>query len=161
MQRRTGRRLIFKNLYMTRFILQKSETQPLGWVLTDTENQIVCQFDEGKFNETQKFTPLREDFEYDNKALPRIVREMSEWLRQHHYEIIFSSPTAIAEDARRDIGQQLREARESRGLDIGELSFLTGLAKNTIKRIEEGRFRIDIDTLAQLCNALNVEIILE
>ena len=69
-----------------RFIIQKSQTQPNGWVCTDTENGIVCMFENGSFNDTQQFTIL-EDVECpDANALARAANEMGEWLRENHYE---------------------------------------------------------------------------
>ena len=43
---------------MNKYIIQPSNTQPNGWVLTDTEYGIVIVFEDGKFNETQKPTML-------------------------------------------------------------------------------------------------------
>lgn len=74
---------------MERFILQKSEKQKDGYVCTDTANGLVCQFTSHKFNDTQKFTFL-EDIEQPNAlAIARILREMSDWLRENHYDKIF------------------------------------------------------------------------
>lgn len=74
---------------MERFILQKSEKQKDGLVCTDTVNGLVCQFKCHKFNDTQQFTFL-EDVEQPNPlAIARILREMSDWLRDNHYDKIF------------------------------------------------------------------------
>lgn len=74
---------------MERFILQKSEKQKDGFVCTDTVNGLVCQFTVHKFNDTQQFTFL-EDVEQPNPlAIARILREMSDWLRDNHYDKIF------------------------------------------------------------------------
>lgn len=74
---------------MERFILQKSEKQKDGFVCTDTVNGLVCQFTAHKFNDTQQFTFL-EDVEQPNPlAIARILREMSDWLRDNHYDKIF------------------------------------------------------------------------
>jgi len=71
---------------MKRFILQKSETHPEGWVCTDTENGIVCVFDDKQFNETQQFTILEDIEKPDANKLAKAVNEMAEWLRENHYE---------------------------------------------------------------------------
>jgi len=71
---------------MNRFILQKSQTQLNGWVCTDTENGIVCVFENGKFNETQQFTILEDDENPDANILAKIVNEMAKWLRDNHYK---------------------------------------------------------------------------
>ena len=69
--------------------LQPSELQQNSWVCTDTENLIICTFENHKFNNTQKFTML-EDFDPDNyMAVARIMREFGDWLSENHYEKIF------------------------------------------------------------------------
>ena len=55
---------------MSKYIIQKSGTQPNGWVLTDTENLIVIRFEDGKFNETQNIVILDDS---KLQALPRGV----------------------------------------------------------------------------------------
>jgi len=73
---------------MERFILQQSQTRPTGWVCTDTENGIVCIFDEHKFNETQQFTILNDIENPDANKLARAVREMADWLVLNHSKIV-------------------------------------------------------------------------
>ena len=76
---------------MGRFLLQHS-VQPLHWVCTDTENNIVCRFEEHKFNETQKFTLLNGDsFRTKEEALAvaTYIRDMGDWLHDYHYDIVF------------------------------------------------------------------------
>lgn len=73
---------------MTRFILQHS-SKPNHWACTDTENKIVCVFEEHKFNDTQKFTVL-EDFDSSKfMKLATIARDMGDWLNSNHYDIAF------------------------------------------------------------------------
>jgi len=73
---------------MERFILQQSEKAD-HWVCTDTENCIVCVFQKGKFNDTQKFEML-EDFNPDNfSQLSKIMSDFGNWLRENHYDKIF------------------------------------------------------------------------
>lgn len=74
---------------MERFVLQKSEKQKDGYVCTDTENGLVCQFTSHKFNDTQKFTFLEDIEQPAPLAIARTLREMSDWLRDNHYDIIF------------------------------------------------------------------------
>lgn len=74
---------------MVRFILQKSEKKKEGFVCTDTVNGLVCQFISHRFNDTQKFTFLENIERPDPLAIARILREMSDWLRENHYDIIF------------------------------------------------------------------------
>ncbi len=68
---------------MKKFIIQKSCTQPDGWVLTDTENKVVITFEDGLFNESQKVT-LLEDCSATAEELAHIVGEMGNWVARHH-----------------------------------------------------------------------------
>jgi len=72
---------------MSRFIIQTSD-KPNHWVCTDTENGIVCVFENHKFNDTQKFTVL-EDIKPDAAIIAKAVREMADWLRENHYDKVF------------------------------------------------------------------------
>lgn len=65
-----------------RFILQ--ESKQAGYLTaTDTTNQIVCSFQLGKFNATQKFTSLN-DTHFDVGKLSTIMREFGDWLQANH-----------------------------------------------------------------------------
>lgn len=70
----------------SRFILQKSERENF-YTLTDTENQIVCSFEKGKFNYTQKFSFLN-DTQFNAGNLATIMREFGDWLQTNHSSII-------------------------------------------------------------------------
>lgn len=75
-----------------RFKLEPSQLKDGWWVCTDTENLLVCTFEEHRFNETQKFTNLEgEDEKFPSMdavmAHLRIMREMSDWLAINHYKI--------------------------------------------------------------------------
>lgn len=143
---------------MPKYLLQKSDKRPLGWTLTDTENQIVCRFTEGQFNETQQITLLEDADPRMVMEMPRIMREMAEWLAQNHYELVFTSPQLITQEARKDVGESIRRAREAKGLSQRQLGKLTGLAHNHIGRIERGKYNVTVDTLAVIANALGVKI---
>lgn len=74
---------------MDKYIMQKSNTRPNGWVITDTVHGIVVAFEEGKFNETQKTTVLEDVPNPSPTELARIMGELSEWARQHHPDKLF------------------------------------------------------------------------
>lgn len=70
---------------MPRYILQPSKKEN-HFICTDTENKIICVFENKKFNSTRKMTML-EDFNPDNfMKFARYMREMGDWLMQHHKE---------------------------------------------------------------------------
>ena len=72
---------------MGKFIIQKSSTQPKGWVLTDTENKVVITFQDGQFNESQKVT-LLEDSTATAEELARIVGAMGEWVTSSRKQVL-------------------------------------------------------------------------
>ena len=79
-----------------RFILEKSQELPDWWVLTDTENLIVCKFEEHKFNETQRVYVL-EDSEFTSdmncaNKLAHIMSEMGDYMFSHWYSIALPTP---------------------------------------------------------------------
>lgn len=141
-----------------KYLLQKSHDTEFGWVLTDTEHGVVCRFNEGDFNGSQQFTILEDVRKEDVGELPRIVREMGDWLAENHYEIVFSSPQRIVLGARKSVGEQLKAAREAKGYTLRYLARLTGIANNHISRIEAGRYNATIDTIAIIAAALGAEI---
>ena len=71
-----------------RFIVQQSES-PNHFVCTDTENKIVCVFENHKFNDTQKMTMLENFNPDDMMKLAKYMREMGDWLSKNHYDKIF------------------------------------------------------------------------
>ena len=78
------------NKELSRFSLQKSKYKPEHWVCTDTENGIVCIFENHKYINTRKFTFL--DNVKVNKQtsldLAKIVLEISHFLEKNHNEKI-------------------------------------------------------------------------
>lgn len=142
---------------MERYTLQKSSERPLWWTLTDTQVGIVCRFEEGRYNDTQEFTFI-EGVDIDVMQVAKATAEMAQWLRETHYELVFSSPTLIKESARRKVGEALRKARDAKGWTVRHVQQLTGIAANHVSRIEQGRYNVTLDTMAILADALGVEI---
>ena len=72
-----------------RFILSASELKPNHWVCTDTENLIICTFENKKFSDSQEFKML-EDFNPENyMQAAKYAREMGDWLRENHHDKVF------------------------------------------------------------------------
>ena len=55
------------------------------------------------------------------------------------------------------LGQWLHEIRQSKGLDIGDLSKLCGLATSMISRIENGVSTVTFSTVVRLCFGLGID----
>nr|DAE52820.1 MAG TPA: hypothetical protein [Caudoviricetes sp.] len=73
-----------------RFVLQPSKEMQDGWVATDTENGIVLRFENHRFNDTVRCTPLLADGREPTAIeLATAIRELADWLRESHYDKIF------------------------------------------------------------------------
>ncbi len=59
------------------------------------------------------------------------------------------------------VGQQVRKAREAKGLTGQQLADLCGLSQSHIARIEAGRYNVTTDILALIVKALGDKIIIE
>ena len=70
-----------------KYIIQRSET-PDWWTATATEHLVVIRFRAHYFNETQIVTLLDES-KLNPLHLPRIMREMGDWLAAHHADKVF------------------------------------------------------------------------
>lgn len=123
-----------------RFKLQKSESLPDWWVLTDIENMIVVRWQHGKFNDTQKVSPI-EDADLFAKfgnniaqELARIMAEIADYLQDFHYEKVFEL------NDRQRLGAKVMALRNERGYSIRTLAELCDVNKATIVNIEQGRF---------------------
>ena len=57
----------------------------------------------------------------------------------------------ICREFRRDLGDQLRKAREKKGYSLRSVEEYTGISKKIISRTELGRANTTIDTIALLC----------
>lgn len=66
-------------------------------------------------------------------------------------------PMLIKQTARRMIGEQVKNARQGAGLTLRQLAELTGIAHNHISRIEQGRYNVNLDTLAVIADALGLK----
>lgn len=136
--------------------LEKSSERKYYWVLTDTESGTVCTFKAGEFNETQEFVTVGATA--DPSVLASIAKEMTDWLVEHHYELIYQNGEECKRSMRKYIGAQLRQIREEKGYTLRDVAKLTGIAYNHIGRIERGEYNVTLDTLALLCDALDTDL---
>jgi len=138
---------------MERFILQRSETVEDRLVCTDTKHQIVCTFDFGEYNETQKFTFLDEEKVKGMNAsdIARIMREFGEFLAVNHY---FSSMPFDNDACRSVLARMIKTERAKKGWSIYRLSKESGVQISHISRIEQGLFSARYDTIEKLLHAM-------
>ena len=71
-----------------RFKIEPSKKKEGWWVVTDTDNLIVISFEEHRFHETQHIVPLA-DSTPEALTLATALREVADWLRAKHYDLIF------------------------------------------------------------------------
>lgn len=57
------------------------------------------------------------------------------------------------------IGKQLKEARIEKGLTLAEVGEKVGKTKVSIKRYEDASVRIDMKTLREICDVLDLQVI--
>lgn len=141
-----------------RFKLQKSESLPDWWVLTDIENMIVVRWEHGKFNDTQKVSPI-EDADLFAKfgnniaqELARIMAEIADYLRDFHYEKVFEL------NDRQRLGAKIMALRNERGYSIRTLAELCDVNKATIVNIEQGKFSPRFEIVEKICHVLGAKI---
>lgn len=65
-----------------RYIIEQNAAGD-GFVATDTKNLIVVQFTQGNFNGSQHITLLDESL-ITPAQLPRLLRELGDWLVANH-----------------------------------------------------------------------------
>lgn len=57
-----------------------------------------------------------------------------------------------------NLGKRLREYRKAKGLSIQELGNAIGKSKATVNRYETGEILMDILTVLEICNVLNIDL---
>ena len=72
---------------MERYTVKPSNERPDWWVATDTERLIVVQWENKRFNETQKITML-DACPASATAIARTMREIGDFLAINHPEKI-------------------------------------------------------------------------
>lgn len=83
---------------MDRFILQRSTSQSDGWVVTDTQYNIVIRFTDGQYNDTRQVTDLDGMPPGDYMVLASCLSEIGEYMVRYHSSKCFSQPYGIEYD---------------------------------------------------------------
>lgn len=85
---------------MNKYRLEKSKDLPGWWAFTDLENLVVIRFEDGKYNETQRVSCLKDDMaNLGALAIAKIMREMGDYIVRYHSDIAFSHPYGFVYDA--------------------------------------------------------------
>lgn len=59
---------------------------------------------------------------------------------------------------RKNIGMQIQSVREMLKVSRAELAQRTGITEETIRKVEEGRYNVQLDTLTAICDEMDYEI---
>lgn len=86
-----------------------------------------------------------------------IMGEITRQLMNNNFEPIFSFQRDPIQN-RVLIGDRIRELREQKNMDIMTLAFKANIQPNTLKRIEAGKFSVDLDILAQIAQGMGMKI---
>lgn len=134
-----------------RYKLTKHSTRPQWWVLADTENNIVLQFEQHRYNETQQVSLLDETNVSPNLAqeLAKIMREMGDWVVDNIYYLAMP-----VDDTRVWVSRKLQKIMQEENITIEELAERSGFKIRTIESILECRFALKVKDLIILTSAM-------
>jgi len=76
--------------FMERYTIQKSHSKD-GWICTDTQNKLICYFENGKFNDIKKLAFQHGVDRPDASTAERIYQGMYDWLKENHHDKVFST----------------------------------------------------------------------
>lgn len=77
----------------------------------------------------------------------------SYWIGYYHQKSRIRNLTI-----RKEVGEQIKAARKKAGLSLRDIEEKTGISRNHISRIEQGRYNVTIDTLSTVCEVLNIKL---
>lgn len=138
-----------------RFVLSPSQERD-GWlVAADRKTNMVFIFMEGAFPDSVEYKPLEDMSPLDSATA---VRELGDWLRLYHPDVLEDRCEATRYINRNRIGQLIADARRRQGLSIRELAERSGVSYQNITKIENGKYNVSIDILGKLCKALDLKI---
>ena len=86
-----------------------------------------------------------------------IMGEITRQLMSNNFEPVFSFQRDPAQN-RVLMGDRIRELREQKNIDIMTLAFKANIQPNTLKRIEAGKFSVDLDILAHIAHGMGMKI---
>lgn len=116
------------------------------------------EFGKGSFEDTYGI-----DFsipvENPEEAIAAAKPELIEYLEEE-CDWMLSGLHDHGREVRKGIGQQIRKAREERGLTVRECADLCRLSKNNYHRVEMGDYNYNADTLIRIASAMGLDITL-
>ena len=86
-----------------------------------------------------------------------IMGEINRQLIIHRFDSVFSYGRDPIQN-RIVMGERIRELREKKKMDLASLALRAGIQPNTLKRIEAGKFSVDLDVLSKIAQGLGMKI---
>lgn len=86
------------------------------------------------------------------------IRENKKAYPQFEWVNIFEQNYSMDKNHRIRIGQQLAALRKDKGLSCEEVAEIVGTYRQTITKIENGKWSVSLDLLEKYANALNAEV---
>ena len=86
-----------------------------------------------------------------------IMGEITRQLMSNNFEPVFSFQRDPVQN-RMLMGERIRELCEQKNIDVMTLAFKANIQPNTLKRIEAGKFSVDLDILAQIAQGMGMKI---
>ena len=151
----------------TRYKLQASDEA--GWyVVTDTENLFIVRFQEHRYNETAQIKQIQ-DFPLDAQKVATLLREVGEWLAEHHRDKIFpvklkdeltGNVFDVTASTREELGQYLQQMRTSKGWSVRRFAEASELSPATVVNLESGKFTARMDVINKYIEVLGAKMII-
>ena len=83
----------------------------------------------------------------------QVVEELPELISRHHERL-------LALDQVKDLVQQLRAAREEKGLSLSDLTRMTGMDRSALSKLETGqRLNPTVETLVRYADAVGKRLV--
>lgn len=81
------KKLLIKSTRVDYFTLEKSEKEGY-WIATHKMANIVVEFEQGKFNDTQKVLNIHDFSPSQYTKIPTYMRQLGDWLAQNYSHLI-------------------------------------------------------------------------
>jgi DNA-binding XRE family transcriptional regulator len=82
-----------------------------------------------------------------------LVSDNGEWIN-----LICDRIKTNKEEERQRIGQRIADLRKGQGLTQNDLASMTGMQRNHISRIEQGRYSVGFDTLQTIADQFGMKV---
>ena len=150
-----------------RYTLQPSEKT--GWyVVADTANLFIVRFQEHRYNETAQIKQIK-DFPLDAQKVATLLREVGEWLAEHHRDKLF--PVSLKDEqtgemfdvtasTREELGQYLHDLRVAKGWSVRRFAEASGLSPATVVNMEGGKFTARMDIVNKYIEVLGAKLMI-